>query len=260
VQQDASSAQQQTASSAQQQGVSSAQQQADSSAQQQQYSSAVQQDASSAQQQTASSAQQQGVSSAQQQSVSSAQQQQYSSAVQQDASSAQQQTASSAQQQGVSSAQQQGVSSAQQQQASSAIRETALEVPRQLLSFIKTELTPLRKSVTVALDTLYSPGGDTDENKAALQQQLGALTSKQAELARVGSTLFSIDSNYQDPELQTPVVDRRLSAIGVKKVFDLLRNTFLYIDSNNKIIDNPLITPVQKGGNSGRRFLFKPRS
>jgi len=251
VQQGASSAVQQGVSSAVQQGTSSAQQQGASSAQIQKASSAKREAASLAVQQVASSAVQQGVSSAQQQGASSAQIQKASSAKREAASLAVQQVASSAVQQLASSAQKQGASSAQLQDA--------LRPPITAKDTIKSAITPLKSDVVSLIQTLYSSGGSTDVNKAALQQKLGLLTAKQNELVEAGRAIFTIDPNYQDTELQSVVQNPTLSAMGIKKVFDQLRNTYIFLDSNNTIVSDPLTVSIQRGGVSKEKTRKKSK-
>jgi hypothetical protein len=104
------------------------------------------------------------------------------------------------------------------------------------------------------MDTLYAPGGNTEENKTILQNFITELSRKQAELVPVSSKILSIDPNYQDPELQVPVSDPQLAALGIRRVFDLLRRKHIFLNSSNKIVDNPLTTRVQGGGYSKRRY------
>jgi sugar lactone lactonase YvrE len=278
VAQTASSAQERSASSAVEQTASSAQQQAASSAQQQTASSAIQQQASSAQQQTASSAIQQQASSAQQQAASSAQRQAASSAVQQQASSAVAQTASSAIQQQASSAQQQAASSALVQRASSAVAQsassavaqTASSAQQQFASSAKLQALNLAGSISVAdavkpaLSQSQSAiitaiqGGTT--GLPALQGLLATLAQNRANLITSGKAILQYNPNYQDPALQTIIPDNTLSALGVTKVYDALRNSYIFLDSNKNIIANP-ITPssraytsgAQRGGKRGSR-------
>ena len=255
-----SSARQQAASSALVQRDSSALVQRDSSAVQQVASSAVQQTASSAVQQRASSALVQRDSSALVQRDSSAVQQVASSAVQQTASSAVQQRASSALVQRDSSAVQQSVSSAVQKQASSATFQAALSVPVTVKETIKSDIIPLKENSANTLAALYAPGGNTEANKALMTDAVNALATKQKELIQVGNAIFEIDPNHQDPSLQIDIPDPRLAALNIRKVFDLLRNKQIYLNSNNEIIDAPLILNAQQSGaQKGGKFAKTKR-
>ena len=299
-QQEASSAQQQTASSSVQQRDSSAQQQAasssvqqkDSSAQQQEASSAVQQRDSSAQQQAASSSVQQRDSSAQQQAASSsvqqrdssAQQQAASSSVQQRDSSAQQQAASSAenimttssavaqkdssaQEQDASSAQQQSASSAYYQNASSAIAENSLKGFVELKDVIKGDIEMLKGDINTIMAQVYSKTESATMNTlSSVREMIGELMSKQADLKTAGDNIMRFKSQYQDPTLQTPIRDNAITTPGVTKFFDKLRNTYVWLDANKKIIANP-VTPMMRsydskmaGGSRSRTASRTPRA
>jgi chemotaxis protein histidine kinase CheA len=247
VQQADSSAQQQFASSAKQQFASSAMQQADSSAQKQQVSSAVQQADSSAQQQFASSAKQQADSSAQHQQASSAVQQADSSAQHQQASSAVQQADSSAQHQQASSAVQQADSSAQHQQASSARAEGDLTSYISDKDSIKAALLPMQTDANTLIRTVYSPaGGVTMANLSDLQNSVGALMDQQNTLHTMANNIFRFHDYYQDPAFQTQVPDTNLSSMGLKRVFDTLRNKYIVLDSKGKIVADPVV-PAARG-------------
>jgi len=267
LQQTASSALQQTASSALQQTASSAMAQTASSALQQQASSALQQQASSAVQQTASSAVAQQASSAQQQAASSALVQQASSAVQQTASSAVAQTASSAQRQAASSAVQQAASSALQQQASSAVAQaassavaqTASSAQQQFASSAQQEAFNLTGSISVAdavkplvaqSQTAIMSAIANKSNPSALQGLIATLAQNRTNLITAGRAVLRYNPNYQDPSLQTIIPDNTLSALGVTKVYDALRNTVIFLDSKKNIIRNP-ITPLSRAYTSG---------
>ena len=299
-QQEASSAQQQAASSSVQQRDSSAQQQAasssvqqrDSSAQQQEASSAVQQKDSSAQQQAASSSVQQRDSSAQQQAASSsvqqrdssAQQQAASSSVQQRDSSAQQQAASSAenimttssavaqkdssaQEQDASSAQQQSASSAYYQNASSAIAENSLKGFVELKDVIKGDIEMLKGDINTIMAQVYSKTESATMNTlSSVREMIGELMSKQADLKTAGDNIMRFKSQYQDPTLQTPIRDNAITTPGVTKFFDKLRNTYVWLDANKKIIANP-VTPMMRsydskmaGGSRSRTASRTPRA
>jgi sugar lactone lactonase YvrE len=187
---------------------------------------------------------------------SSATQQQASSAQRQSASSAQQQRASSAQRQSASSAQQQRASSAQQQSASSAQQQALLQAPVALTNQIKETLVPLKTDAADIVKTLYSPGGDTLENRALLKEKISLIQAGQRELTNAGDTILAIDPNYQDTQLQTVIEDRRLALLGIRKVFDILRNKYIHLDVNNRIVAEPQVG-LQGGGESKNRVTRK---
>ena len=229
----ASSSVQQTASSAEEQVASSAQQQAASSAQQQSASSAQQQSASSAQQQVASSArQQQASSSAVAQAVSAAQQ---SSAVAQADSSAQQQAASSSLPERESSARQQAASSAQQQIALGNVETTK--------DGMKRSLQDLQKDIVINIDAVYRPGSSTVSGNtlATLQSKLLTLEQSKSSLLRSAIPIFQLSPTYQDSGLQTVLQNTAAVPQGQKRVFDTLRNAYIYLDANSQIIAAPPI-------------------
>jgi len=247
-----SSAQQQTASSAQQQSASSAQQQAASASLSQRQSSAQQQTTSSAQQQTASSAQQQSASSAQQQAASASLSQRESSAQQQTTSSAQQQTASSAQQQSASSAQQQAASaslsqrqsSAQEQQtASSAQQQLTLRTALTTKDEIKITLEQLQAEIIANIDAVYRPGSSraSGSTLTTLQSKLLTLEQMKRSLLTSATSIFQVSPTYQDSRLQMILQNTVAVPQGQKRVFDTLRNTYIYLDANSQIVAAPPI-------------------
>ena len=252
VAQQASSAVAQTASSALVQQASSAVAQTASSALQQQASSAVAQQASSAVAQTASSALVQRASSAVAQTASSALQQQASSAVAQTASSAVAQQASSALVQRASSAVAQAASSAVEQTASSAQQQFASSAKLQafnlassisLADSVKLALTQSQSAVMAAI----ASGKATP---SILQGLLATVAQQRANLLVSGRAILKYNPNYQDPTLQTVIPDNTLSALGVTRVYDALRNKHIFLDSKKNIISNP-ITPLSRAYTSG---------
>jgi len=274
------------ASSALAQAISGAQQssavaQQDSSAQYQamsgaQQSSAIAQlaskaEASSALAQAISGAQQssavaQQASSALAQAVSGAQQ---SSAIAQlaskaEASSSVQQADSSAQQQFASSAKQQFASSAVQQADSSAQQQTALAAAVAIKDEYKATLLQLQSDIAKTAQAIYGTGSSTVSGSTMLTLQNKMLSFDQAKRDLLDSAplIFQLSPGYQDPSLQTIIQDNTLSAFGVKKVFDALRNNYIFLDTSNRIIASPL-TPYlraytsgaapQRGGGKGRK-------
>ena len=222
-------------------------------------SSAVAQQASTAQ---ASSALAQAISGAQQssavaqqassalaQSISGAQQ---SSAVAQADSSAQQQAASSSYQQRDSSAQQQTVSSAVQQTASSADKQNSLGSAIAIKDGVKATLLEIQADIVASAQAIYSPGSSTASGSTMLTLQNKMLSFDQAKrnLLNSATAIFQVNPEYQDPTLQTIIQDNTLSAFGVKKVFDALRNKYIFLDTNNRIISSPL-TPYLRAYTSG---------
>jgi hypothetical protein len=256
VAQDASSALAQSisgaqASSATAQNVSSALAQSISGAQ---ASSAVAQVASSALAQYISGARDayekgQMASSALMQSISGAQQ---SSAVAQQASSALAQSISGAQQssaiaQFASSAVQQADSSAQYQAASSAVTEHALTGFIQDKDSIKEAMNPIKTDVNNLITSAYAPGGGvTMETITQLHDSVAQLQSMQNDLRTAANGIFSLHDYYQDPSLQTAAADPKLTTLGLRRVFDTLRNRYVVIDSKGAIVKNP-VTPATRG-------------
>ena len=243
VAQQASSAVAQAISGAQQssavaQQASSAIAQSISGAQQ---SSAVAQADSLAQQQTASSSYQQRDSSAQQQTVSSAVKQSVSSAQYEAASSALAQKASSAIAQTVSSALAYTASSAQQQTASSANAENDLASYMNDKDAIKSTLVPIQTETNALIRAVYSPaGGVTMATLSQLQNNITTVVDQQNILHTTANNIFRFHDYYQDPALQTLIPDTKLTSMGLKKVFDTLRNKYIVLDSRGAIVSNPV--------------------
>jgi hypothetical protein len=217
-----SSAVAQVASSALAQAISGAR---DSSAVAQTVSSALAQSISGAQ---ASSATAQNVSSALAQSISGAQQ---SSAIAQFASSAVQQADSSA----------------QYQAASSAVTENALAAFIEDKDAIKAAMEPVRADVNNLIRTAYAPGGGvTMETVTQLHDSVAQLQSMRNDLRGAANGIFSIHDYYQDPALQTAAADPKLTTLGLRRVFDTLRNRYVVIDSKGVIVNNP-VSPATRG-------------
>ena len=257
-----SSARQQTASSAVAQNVSSALAQSISAARE---SSAVAQVASSAVAQNVSSALAQNVSSALAQSISGAQQSsavahnassalaqsisgaRESSAVAQADSSAKQQAASSSLQQRDSSAQQQTASSSVQQRDSSAQQQTALSAAVLIKDDIKRDMAQLQADIAAATQSIYTQNSSTASGStlATLQTNLQALEQKKNDLMASGRAIFQLSPTYQDSSLQTVIQDSTLSSFGVRKVFDALRNNYVFLNTNNAIVVSPLVPSVR---------------
>ena len=230
-----SSAVAQNVSSALAQNVSSALAQAISGARE---SSAVAQEASSALAQYISGARDayekdQIASSAVAQSISGAK---TSSATAQTASSALAQSISGAQQ---SSAVAQVVSGAQ---ASSAQKESELADAIAIKDGIKQRMSALQTDISSKIRSFYTLDSSTASGSLVdLQTQLVKLEELKVQLLASAAVIFQLSPTYQDSSLQTIIQDNRLSSFGVKKVFDTLRNTYIFIDTNNRIVPSPLI-------------------
>jgi len=243
-----SSAQQQAVSGAQassaiQQRDSGGQQQKDSSAQFQRDSSAVQQRDSGGQQQKDSSAKFQRDSSAIQQKDSSAQFQRDSSAIQQRDSGGQQQKDSSAKFQ--------RDSSAFQQTASSSFQQRDLAVAVAAKDVIKTPMLTLAALIARQLQAMYSSGTPPDPNIiTTLQNDMQSLQTMKANLLNSATPIFQLSPDYQDQGLQLFVQDNTLNSFGIRKVFDTLRNGYVFLNAQNNII-NPPLTPYSRAYTSG---------
>jgi hypothetical protein len=248
----------QQASSALAQSISGARQ---SSAVAQVASSAVAQNVSSALAQSISGAREssavaQVASSALAQSISGARQ---SSAVAQVASSALAQSISGAQQSSAvaqrdSSAQQQAASSAEQQTASSAQQQTALAAAVAIKDNIKSNMSQIQSDIAANIAAIYTEGASTASGSVSdiLQARLLEFEQKKNDLLASAIPIFQLSPTYQDSSLQTLVQDNTLSSFGVKKVFDALRNNYVFLDSNNSIVPSPL-TPSVRAYTSGSR-------
>ncbi len=169
-----------------------------------------------------------------------------SSAQQQAASSSlQQQAVSSAQQQAASSALEQRFSSAQQQRDSSAQAELAEHISRK--NSIKSQIQELQPEIISSAASVYDASNpNTSESSiSALQQNLSALQEKRDNLISAAKSIFLLNPLYQDPEFQTIIPDSSLNGSGVTKVFDSLRNEYIFINDNNAIVPPP-ITPANR--------------
>jgi len=234
-------------------------------------SSAVAQEASKAEASSAlaqyisgsreSSAVAQVASSALAQYISGAQQ---SSAVAQvaskaEASSAVAQKDSSAQEQAASASFQQRASSAEQQTASSAQHQVALGQAVDMKDGIKTTLQELQEDLVANVRTLYSSSPSTASGSvfSTLQTKLQRLYEIKRDLLAAAARIFQLNPTYQDPTLQRVIEDATVTPAprggggaggdtpvpqGLKKVYDTLRNKYLYLDANNKIVANPVYT------------------
>ncbi len=233
-----SSAVAQVASSALAQEISGAQQ---SSAVAQEASKA---EASSAVAQADSSAQEQKVSSAKQQFASSAMQQADSSAQKQSASSAVAQKDSSAQEQAASASFQQRASSAEQQTASSAQQQVALGQAVDIKDGIKATLVEVQNDLAANLQELYSSEPSTASGSvlSTLESKLQTLYETKRSLITSATAVFQLSPGYQDPSLQTVIQEAAPLPQGLKKVYDTLRNKYVYLDANSRIVANPVYT------------------
>ena len=240
-----SSATAQTVSSALAQSISGAQ---ESSATAQRASSALMQsisgaEESSARAQDASSALAQSISGAE---ASSATAQVASSALAQSISGAREssataQTVSSALAQSISGAQ---ASSATAQQASMAVWQQEVDILISNKDQLKNAMLNLQANTVSIINSMYA-GSTPAADMSTLQNNLQQFESMRANLINAGAAIFQLNASYQDRSLQTIIPDSTLSSIGVTKVYDALRNAYLYLDSNKNIISNP-ITPAQR--------------
>jgi hypothetical protein len=212
-------------------------------------SSAQQQEASSAQQQTASSAA--AVKLREWQQAQLMLRQRASHAIGQHASAAVGRRASSAERQTASSAQQQAASSAMVQQASAANASSA-QLERDLAASIANvsgaEIPILSQQNQVAnmINNIYSNTGNvTMSALSQVQANIATLMNSNANLMTAAEAIFKLNSNYQDPNLQVTIPDAALTALGLRKVFDILRNSYIVLDGNGAIVPNP-ITPATR--------------
>ena len=83
-----------------------------------------------------------------------------------------------------------------------------------------------------------------------LQNKMLSFEQAKRDLLGSATAIFRLSPSYQDPSLQTIVQDNTLSAFGVKKVFDALRNNYIFLDTSNRIIASPL-TPYSRAYTSG---------
>ena len=204
-----------------------------------QASSAVAQRASSSLMQSISGAQE---SSARAQDASSALAQKISGARE---SSATAQTVSSALAQSISGAQ---ASSAVAQQASMAVWQEEVDILIANKDRIKNAMLTLQSNTVSIINSLYASSSSTAPSGAdisTLQNNLQQFESMRANLINAGAAIFQLNASYQDRSLQTVIPDSTLSSISVTKVYDALRNAYLYLDRNQNIISNP-ITPAQR--------------
>jgi hypothetical protein len=173
--------------------------------------------------------------------ASSATAQQASSALVQSISGA---NASSATAQQASSALAQSISGAQ---ASSAERENSLAKYISQKDAIKTDINGLKAYINTLIGGVYSrTGSATVSDMMDLRDNIAILVSSQNQIQATGQNIFQIQSNYQDPALQTIIPNTKLTSAGLKMVFDMLRNKYIVLDSRGNIITNP-VTPATRG-------------
>ena len=226
----ASSAIAQQASSALAEAISGAQA---SSAIAQQASSALAEAISGARQ---SSATAQQASSAVAEAISGARQ---SSATAQQASSAVAEAISGAQE---SSATAQQASSALEQTASSAQYNAALEDSIREKDNIKNEFLQLQREITAMAEGFYNfrTSGPSGSTANTLKNKLKLLETKRRILIDSAAAIFKLNPLYQDETLQTPVGNDVQKKAGVRKIFDILRNTYIFLDENKNIVPPPI--------------------
>jgi hypothetical protein len=194
--------------------------------------------ASSATAQQASSALVQSVSGA---LASSATAQQASSALAQSISGA---NASSATAQSASSALAQSISGAQ---ASSAQLQDSLAKYISQKDRIKNDITGLKAYINTLIGGVYSRSSvATVSDITDLRDNIAILVSSYNQIQETAQNIFQIQNYYQDTALQTILPNTKLTPLGLKMVFDTLRNKYIVLDSRGNITTNP-VTPVTRG-------------
>lgn len=153
------------------------------------------------------------------------------------------QQASSALAQSISGARQ---SSAVQQTASSAEQQSALSSAVDIKDGIKATLLELQADTAAKLKAVYSSGSSLPNNAAltALEANLVALEQTKGLLLDSAKPIFQLSPTYQDPPLQRILPQYTNSSSGVKRVFDTLRNKYIYLDANGSIIATPVLSYV----------------
>ena len=94
-----------------------------------------------------------------------------------------------------------------------------------------------------------------------LQDSIGTVVDQQNTLRVTANDIFRLSASYQDPDLQTQIPDAKLSSMGLKRVFDTLRNKYLVLDSKGAIVADPVVPAVRgyptfvlRGGNRAPKY------
>jgi hypothetical protein len=120
---------------------------------------------------------------------------------------------------------------------------------------IKREMNAIQTTILASMNPTNGSGVSTAVANTPLEAQanLLRLAEKKVELFNIGLRIFELSPEYQDPSLQTIVKDDTLSGFRIKKVFDTLRNTHIFLDANNRIVKSPL-TPMIRAYTSGAQY------
>ena len=138
------------------------------------------------------------------------------------------------------------MSSAQQQAASSALRDSTLAGFIQEKDMIKGEIGLIKNEINGLVSSVYAPGGGVTMDKIAqLNNSIAALIGMQNDIQASANKIFSLQTLYQDPTLQSLAPDPNLTSLGLKRVFDRLRNKYIVLDTSGKIVPNP-VTPMRR--------------
>jgi hypothetical protein len=96
-----------------------------------------------------------------------------------------------------------------------------------------------------------------------LQTNIATLMNSNKNLMAAAEATLKLNSNYQDPTLQVTIPDARLTALGLRKVFDILRNSYIVLDGTGAMVPNPITpatrtyTPMRGGKRSNSRRTNK---
>ena len=132
------------------------------------------------------------------------------------------------------------------------MQQTDLAAAVSIKDAVKDKLKELQADIAANAQAIYTEEGTTVSGSVmlSLQNKMLRLEEAKRELLTSSREIFRLSPTYQDPSLQTIVQDNTLSAFGVKKVFDALRNNYIFLDSSNRIVANPL-TPFLRAYTSG---------
>jgi hypothetical protein len=112
--------------------------------------------------------------------------------------------------------------------------------------FIKNDMAPIEQTANILIGNVYSLSGPkkmSDVNE--LRDTISALMTKHNELKSTAKNIFTLNTNYQDSKLQIDTNDVNYKNLGLRKVFDRLRNKYIVLDSNGAIVKDPL-TPFTR--------------
>lgn len=122
---------------------------------------------------------------------------------------------------------------------------------------IKAEMKAIQTTVRNLMDTMNGVGPSTSivntNIPLEIQGNLMKLADKKLELLDIAQRIFELSPEYQDSTLQTLIKDDTLSAFQIRKVFDTLRNTYIFLDLNDNIVASPL-TPAIRSYTSGAQY------